>query len=206
MLSNLLEKVTHRPEQQLILSGVSWEQYETLRLTLDDFPGLRMTYIEGMLEIMTPSPEHEMSKKTIARLIERYADEMEINLNGLGSTTFRKKAKERGLEPDECYCIGEVKEIPDIAIEVVISSGGINKLAVYQGLEVPEVWFWKGSKFSLYRLREQGYEAIAKSEFLPELDLSLLANYVRPSEQPQAVKEFINAVRLSGQQQNSQNQ
>lgn len=179
---------------------MSWQQYETLRLTLDDFPGLRMTYLEGTLEIMTPSPEHEMSKKVIARLIERYADEMEINLNGLGSTTFRKEAT-RGLDPDECYCVGEVKEIPDIAIEVTIYSGGIDKLAVYQGLGVPEVWFWQGGKFSLYRLRGQGYEVIAKSEFVPELDLSLLARYVRPSDQTQAVKDFLNAI-LSQHNQN----
>ena len=201
MQIDLLEKITTGSEQRLILSGVSWQQYETLRLTLDNFPGLRMTYLEGILEIMTPSPEHEMSKKVIARLVERYADEMEINLNGLGSTTFRKEAKARGLEPDECYCVGEVKEIPDIAIEVTIYSGGIDKLPVYQGLGVPEVWFWQGGKFSLYRLREQGYEVIAKSEFIPELDLSLLARYVRPSGQPQAVKDFLNAV-LSQHNQN----
>lgn len=193
MQIDLLEEITTGSEQRLILSGVSWQQYETLRLTLDDFPGLRMTYLEGILEIMTPSPEHEMSKKVIARLVERYADEMEINLNGLGSTTFRKEAT-RGVEPDECYCVGEVKEIPDIAIEVTISSGGIDKLPVYQGLGVPEVWFWQGSKFLLYRLREQGYEVIAQSEFIPELDLSLLARYVRPSDQTQAVKDFLNAI------------
>jgi Uma2 family endonuclease len=204
MQIDLLEKITTGSEQRLILSGVSWQQYETLRLTLDNFPGLRMTYLEGTLEIMTPSPEHEMSKTVIARLIERYADEMEINLNGLGSTTFRKEAKARGLEPDECYCVGEVKEIPDIAIEITISSGGIDKLAVYRGLGVPEVWFWQGGNFSLYRLREQGYEVIAKSEFIPELELSLLARYVRPSDQTQAVKDFLNAVRLS--QQSNQNQ
>lgn len=202
MKLNLLEieKITTRPEQRLILHEVSWEQYETLRSTLDDFPGLRMTYLKGTLEVMTPSPEHEMSKKVLARLLERYADEMDINLHGLGSTTFRKQAKARGLEPDECYCVDEVKEIPDIAIEIVISSGGIDKLAVYQGLGVPEVWFWKGSKFSLYHLREQGYEASAKSELLPELDLSLLAGYVKPSNQPQAIKDFLNAVRLSHEQ------
>ena len=205
MQLNLLDKISTDSEQRLILFGVSWQQYETLRLTLDNYPGLRMTYLEGTLEIMTPSPEHEMSKKTIARLVERYADEMEITLHGLGSTTFRKEAKARGLEPDECYCVGEVKEISDIAIEVTISSGGIDKLAVYQGLGVPEVWFWQGSKFSLYRLQEQGYEAITNSEFLPELDLSLLARYVQPSTQSQAVKDFIKAV-LSQQQQSSQNQ
>jgi Uma2 family endonuclease len=196
MTPNLAETITS-PEQRLTLYGVSWQQYETLRSTLDDYPGLRMTYLEGILEIMAPSPEHETSKTLIGRLIERYADEMEINLNGLGSTTFRKEAKARGLEPDECYCLGEVKDIPDFAIEVVLTSGGVDKLAVYQGLEVPEVWFWKSGKFTLYNLRQQGYEEVTKSQFLPELDLSLLARYVKPSNQSQAVKEFIQSVRSS---------
>ncbi|MGB3206340.1 MAG: Uma2 family endonuclease [Crinalium sp.] len=177
-------------EQRLILNNVTWEQYETLRATLDDFPGLRMTYLEGTLEIMTPSPEHEFDKTTIARLIEIYALEMDIDLSGYGSTTFRKQAKERGLEPDECYCFGQLKEFPDIALEVVISSGGIDKLDVYQGLQVPEVWFWKNNKFSLYRLREQGYELISHSEFLPELDFYVLAQYVRYPSQTHAVKAY----------------
>ncbi len=182
-------------EQRLILNSVTWEQYETLRATLDDFPGLRMTYLEGTLEIMTPSPEHEFDKKTIARLIEIYALEMDIDLSGYGSTTFRKQAKERGLEPDECYCFGQLKEFPDIALEVVISSGGIEKLDVYQGLQVPEVWFWKNNKFSLYRLREQGYELISHSEFLPELDFSVLSHYVRYPSQTQAVKAYRDTLR-----------
>ena len=182
-------------EQRLILNSVTWEQYETLRATLDDFPGLRMTYLEGTLEIMTPSPEHEFDKKTIARLIEIYALEMDIDLSGYGSTTFRKQAKERGLEPDECYCFGQLKEFPDIALEVVISSGGIDKLDVYQGLQVPEVWFWKNNQFSLYRLRQQGYELISHSEFLPELDFSILAQYVRYPSQTQAVKVYRDTLR-----------
>jgi Uma2 family endonuclease len=183
-----------QPEQRLILNGVSWQQYEILRSTLDDFPGLRVTYLEGTLELMTPSPEHEYSKTIIARLIEIYAVENRISLNGYGSTTFRREARARGLEPDECYCLGELKEVPDIALEVVVSSGGINKLAVYQGLGVPEVWFWQKSLFSLYRLSEQGYEGINQSKFLPALDLPLLARYVSWSDQTQAVIAYRNAL------------
>jgi Uma2 family endonuclease len=59
------------------------------------------------------------------------------------------------------------KEFPDIAIEVVKTSGGINKLEVYQGLEVPEVWFWKNDRFSVYCLRDSHYEQVVRSEFLP---------------------------------------
>ena len=194
---NLIEQADSQrtEEQRLILDGVTWQQYETLRTTLDDFPGLRMTYLQGRLEIMSPSPEHEVDKTAIARLIEIYALEMDIDLTGYGSTTFRKQARERGLEPDECYCFGQLKEVPDIAIEVVIKSGGIDKLSVYQGLEVPEVWFWQNNQFSIYRLRDGSYELVSRSEFLPKLDFSVLAQYVRSPSQTQAVKAYRNTLK-----------
>src|SRR5688572_24511213 len=127
-------------DQRVILNGVSWDEYDKLRELFDERPGVRMTYLKGALEIMVPSPEHERRKKIIARLIEAYADLFEIDLNGFGNATYRKRAKERGLEPDECYVLGEAeKEVPDIAIEIVLSHG-IDKLEVYRGLGVAEVW------------------------------------------------------------------
>jgi Uma2 family endonuclease len=130
---NLIEQsgTSETEEQRLILYGVNWQQYKTLQATLNDFPGLRMFYLEGTLEIMSPSPEQEVDKTTIARLIEIHALERDIDLTGYGSTTFRKPAQERGLEPDECYCFGQLKEFPDIALEVIVSSGGIDKLSIY---------------------------------------------------------------------------
>ena len=145
-------------EQRVILYDVTWEQYVQLSdMFVDEFP--RMTYLEGTLEIsMTTSPEHERLKKIIARLIETYAVERLINLNGYGSATFRREAVRRGAEPDECYCLGTLAEIPDIAIEIALTSGGVDKLEVYRGLQVPEVWFWANDQFSVYHLREESYE------------------------------------------------
>jgi Uma2 family endonuclease len=131
-------------EQRLVLEGVTWEQYDALvALFMNQFPALRMTYLEGTLELMTTSPEHERLKTIIARLIEAFAEELDVELNGYGSATFRKEAAARGLEPDECYCLGELHDVPDIALEIVLTSGGIDKLEVYQGLGVQEVWFWR---------------------------------------------------------------
>lgn len=196
MNPNLLEKPASQVvEQRLTLSGVTWEQYETLRSTLDDFPGLRMTYLEGTLEIFMPSPKHERIKKTIARLIELYSIDTNTRVYGCGSTTYRKKAKERGLEPDESYCVGEVKEFPDFAIEVIITSGSIDKLDVYQGLGIPEVWFWEDDKVCLYQLREEKYELINRSTFLPDLDIDLLVRCTNIADQYDAVVEFRNAIR-----------
>jgi Uma2 family endonuclease len=181
-------------ESRLILYGVSWQEYEILGATLGDRPNLRMNYLEGTLEIMAPSREHESLKTIIARLLEAYAEEKDIALNGYGSTTFKKQAKQRGLEPDECYCIGEMREVPDIALEVVVSSGGIDKLPIYEGLEVPEVWFWQDSKFYVYRLRTQGYVAIDHSEFLPGLDFTMLPEYIDVDNQTRAVRAYRKAI------------
>lgn len=88
-------------ERRVLLHGVSWRDYVIVREALDS-PGVRMTYLEGALEIMSPSREHELAKKFVARLVETYAFSMRIPLNGHGSTTFEREAK----EPDECWVLG----------------------------------------------------------------------------------------------------
>lgn len=177
----------------MILPSVSWQQYEGLLSTLGDYPGLRLLYLQGNLEIFRPSPEHEMLKKVIARLLERYAEEVDIPLHGYGSTTFRLEAKARGLEPDECYCVQELKDLPDFAIEVNLT-GGVDKLAIYQGLGVPEVLIWQEDRLQLFNLRD-GIEVVTRSQLFPELDFALLAQFVQFQDQPQAVKDFLAASR-----------
>nr|WP_233562056.1 Uma2 family endonuclease [Sorangium cellulosum] len=173
-----------------MIQGVPWNTYVRLRDELDT-PGLRMTFCEGTLELMSPSIDHEAAKKSIARLVEIFALERDVPLHGYGSTTFRREAKSRGLEPDECYCLGgPLKEIPDIAIEVVLTSGGLDKLPVYSGLGVREVWFWERDAFHIHALRGEEYEAIAASELIPDLDLVALARFVRWPDQHEAVKAF----------------
>jgi Uma2 family endonuclease len=181
--------------QRVFLSGVTWPQYESLLETLGDRPGLRLLYSEGMLEIFMPSSEHEMLKKVIARLLERYAEEVDIIIHGYGSTTFRSEAKAQGLEPDECYCVDTLKERPDFAIEINLMSGGINKLDIYKGLGVPEVLIWQNNQLTLYDLRDEIYQEVSDSQFFPDLDFGLLAQYVKPYNQPQAVKAFLEAIR-----------
>jgi Uma2 family endonuclease len=173
------------PDQRIVLTGVTWAQYEAVRAALDDKAGLRMTYLAGELEIMSPSRRHEHLKKFIARLIEAYADQRRIELLGFGSETYRREAAERGLEPDECYCVGAEKDVPDIALEVITTSGGIDKLEVYRGLEVPEVWFWVDVRFAIYELVAGSYQPRARSRFLPALDLQRLAELVAATPRAQ---------------------
>ncbi len=195
-INTLTPAVALPPEPRLLLEGVSWQRYEALLTTLgDDFPNLRLSYREGSLEIMSTSPEHEELKKMIAMLLEAYFQEAHIRFHAMGSATFRKALKRRGLEPDECYCLGSKKEFPDLSIEIVLSSGLIDKLDIYQGLGISEVWQWQEGQFSIYCLRSDGYEVMTKSELLPNLDPKILAQYVNPVEQFESVMAFREIIR-----------
>jgi Uma2 family endonuclease len=183
-------------EQRLLLEGVSWQQYELLLATLgDDFPALRLSYLEGSLEIMTTSPLHEELKSTIRMLLEAFFQTFGIRYHCIGSATFRKVTKQRGLEPDECYCLGQKKEFPDLAIEIVLTSALVDKLEIYRGLGVTEVWVWEAGQFRIYHLREDGYEQLSSSELLPNCNVELLASHVKPEEQFDAVMTFREQLR-----------
>ncbi len=199
-MQQLLDRSIPDPngEQRLILAGVAWSQYETLvSLFMNQFPALRMTYLEGTLELMTNSPEHERLKTMIGRLLEAYAEERDLDLNGYGSTTFCREAVARGLEPDECYCLGELNEVPSLAIEIALTRGGIDKLSVYQGLKIPEVWIWQPQQMVVFVLEETGYVKCDRSRLCPDLDLALFASFVDTANQTQSVKAYRRALRQS---------
>jgi Uma2 family endonuclease len=185
------------PEQRMAIYGVSWKDYVILREAIDA-PGLRMTYCEGVLELMSPSRAHELWKKTAARLLETYAFILRLPLVGYGSTTFRNEAKERGVEPDECWRVGSRMkdgEVPDVVLEVIHASPILDKLHVYDGLEVPEVWLWQDGTFELYRRRAGGgYDRVERSAYFPQLDFAVVARYVAREDQDVALLEFADAM------------
>jgi len=192
------------PECRYITDRVNWEQYEALLARNGDTSAYRVTYLDGALEIMSPSRRHESRKTRIGNVLEIYFLEADINYFPFGSTTLRLEEKSGGTEPDEAYCIGTDKEFPDLAIEVIVTSGGINKLEIYRRLNVKEVWFWQNDRFSLYYLRSEipvqfvqtcGYEPITRSEILPNLDIELLAEYIRYPNSLIAAKEFRQRLR-----------
>jgi len=191
-LKKLMEEPTlvdgDDPEETYTTSGVSWEAYERLLAKLQDNSNYRVTYLDGILEIVSPSKRHESAKTRFSFLISFYLWKKRIIHFPFGSTTFKNEARNAGAEPDECYNFLEEKDIPDLAIEVVVTSGSISKLEIYRRLGVAEVWFWlRNQQLKIYHLRDKsqkqqadiftatyGYEEISKSEFLPQLDIDLL--------------------------------
>src|SRR5450432_810573 len=138
----------------VVLSGVSWEDYENFARVRGDHSAPRITYLEGWIEIMSPSRNHESIKSIIGCLVEVYCMERDIEFSTYGSWTLTNKAEKRAAEPDECYVFGNVREptVPDLAIEVVWTSGGLDKLDVYRKLGVREVWFWRRGRIALFAL------------------------------------------------------
>ncbi|HYP76545.1 MAG TPA: Uma2 family endonuclease [Polyangiaceae bacterium] len=189
-----LQALSVEVEQRILLPNVTWEAYEALRESIES-ASVRMTYLEGRLEIMSPSRGHEVTKKQIARLLELFCLERDIPLFGYGSTTFRKKEKERGLEADECYARGEDKPIPDFALEVVATRGSLDKLEVYRGLGIREVWVFEAGAFQILCLRGDHYEALAASEVLPEVDLAQIARLAERPDQHAALCAYRDELR-----------
>lgn len=181
-------------EQRILLHGVPWSTYLVLRDSVES-RRVRMTYLEGTLEIMSPSREHEVDTKQIARLLELFCLERDIPLFGYRSTTFRKEEKERGLEPDECYCRDADREIPDVALEVIVTHGLLDKLEVYRGLAVREVWMFEAGAFTVVTLRDDGYYPIATSEVFPEVDLARIAHFAAMPDQHAALRAFRDELR-----------
>ncbi|MEG4029207.1 MULTISPECIES: Uma2 family endonuclease [unclassified Microcoleus] len=199
MTAQLLEERGTLAEQRLLLPGYyTWEQFEDLESLMADSPGLRITYLDGWIEFMTVGEKHKQIKSVLAIFIGLYFFEKGINFIPVGSATRRDRARDVSFEPDESYYIGSRKEHPDLAVEVTITSVSTNKLAKYLRLRIAEVWFWENNRLAVYRLREDDYEQVSRSEFLPELDLALLVRCVLMPSIIEARTEFLNGIRQVG--------
>ena len=181
-------------EEKYITSDVDWQAYESLLSALGNSSGYRVAYLLETLEIMSPSRSHELDKENIGRLLEAYLEAKRIRFWGLGSTTFKSKDKQAGKEPDKSYCIDADKEIPDLAIEVVYTSGGVDTLEIYQRLGVSEVWFWQNNQLKVYCLQDDSYQQQQQSKLLPDLDLTLLAQYVVVDDPLEAIVQWRKAI------------
>jgi Uma2 family endonuclease len=185
---------TKNKDNCLTLYGISWRQLKTLEAAFSEVAGVRFFYLDGALEITTTTAESEEDKSTIGLLIEAYMREKNIRFYGRGGPTLGSEEKRGRKEPDESYNLQTKKAVPDLVIEVIFTSGGIDKLEFYKRIGVPEVWFWEDGTINIYYLGEE-YEKVNGSMLLPELDLEMLVKYINYYDQYDAVSEFINELR-----------
>lgn len=190
----LLDQPTE--EKLVTLKDISWEQFKAIEAQLLDNRNVRLSYLSGMLEIMSPiGEEHEFVKTTLSYLLEAYMRELGIRFYGRGGYTLEEPGYASGT-PDESYSVGTNRVVPDIVIEVIVTSGTINRKELYKPKKVPEVWFWKLNWIKIFRLNERGeYEEVEPSGFFPNLDPAMLLRYLAMPDQYDAVQEFIQAIR-----------
>lgn len=184
---------------RIFMWGLSWADYETqLAIRGEEASRPKIAYLDGVMELVSPSRSHEKLKSWIGCLVEAYAFASGIKISAFGEWTQKAAAKQAGAEPDECYIFGADQESiprPDLVIEVVWTSGGIDKLEIYRRLGIPEVWFWIEGAIQVHALRDTAYEQVSNSQFVPDLDLELLCTFLDSPTMSDAVADFREALR-----------
>jgi Uma2 family endonuclease len=194
-------------EQRFIIYSVSWEEYTRFLRAFADRPGTRLTYDRGTLEIMTLSHLHEIRGQFLGRLVETFTEELDYPVKGGGSTTFRRRKRQRGLEPDKCYWIASEPLVrgkdkinlrldppPDLSLEIDITRSSLNRMAIYAALKVPEVWRYDGTTLTFHALGPDGrYSLSAYSLSFPGLTpdhLLPFLNMLGQSDENTIIRQF----------------
>ncbi|MDJ0846363.1 Uma2 family endonuclease [Crocosphaera sp.] len=179
------------PGQRILLKDVSWDEFEQILEALGEHRASKIAYHYHTLEIMTPLPEHESNKETISDLIKILLEELDIEFYPLGSTTFKNKLMQQGIEPDNCFYIENEAKVrgkdrldltidppPDLALEIDVTSRTHRK--IYAVLGVPELWRFKKGELQVNILENGNYREVEYSPHFPDLPLKkIIPKYVK---------------------------
>ncbi len=190
-----MQAVAKPLEQRIVLSNIAWETYERLLADHLDSSAPRFAYDRGLLEIVSPSTEHEERNRTLASLVEVVAEETTVDFRNVGSMTFKRRDLERGFEPDSCFYIQNEPRVsgrvqidlasdppPDLVIEIDIANSSLNKMPIYAEVGVPEVWRDDGERIIILLLHRGEYRSVATSAALPILTGDVLTHFVAQSK------------------------
>ena len=181
-----------KPES-VMLPCASWEAFEQLDRFFEGSP-VRLRYADGVIEFMSISSLHERIKQRLSHLISHFCVDNDIEYTSEGSATRRLVAR-RNAEPDDSFYFGahasDGSEVPDVALEVALTSGGLDKLKLYEPLGIPELWIYENGTLRVVQLQNGSYTEAAKSQFLPTLDMRLLGELAaRDISTSAMLKEF----------------
>jgi Uma2 family endonuclease len=168
MVTLQLRQINVPPGHRVIFNDVSWQEFEAILEELGDRRASRIAYSNGILEIRMPLPEHEVDKELVGDMVKVLLEELEIDCECFGSTTFKRRDMAQGIEPDNCFYIRNHKLMvgkrrldltidppPDLAIEVDVTSK--TQLDAYQTLGVPELWRYDQGKLRINVLMNGEY-------------------------------------------------
>lgn len=184
------EPVAPEAEERFVLSDVRWEFYERCVREFGDH-GPRLTYDRGALEMMVPSESHERFRRLVGRMIDALTEELGIAIRSGGSTTTKRKQKERGFESDESFYIASEPQVrgkkrlnpavypPDLIVEIDITSSSLAKLDIFASFRIPEVWQYNGENLRVYELTPEGrYVPRNQSRSFPFLPLAEVERFL----------------------------
>jgi Uma2 family endonuclease len=197
--------VSQLPEDtELIFHGATWEEYEELLDQVGEAAGLRISFNDGTLKVMSLSSEHEKYVRFIEILIAAVRLRLRINIISFGSATMRKRRENKGNEPDACFYVQTAATIgnrieldfsidppPDIAVEVDIHHDSTDNDAIYAALGVPEIWRYDEWAMTIYQLQEGEYVVAETSRALPMLNGEILTEYVNRMRQDGEFKALL---------------
>ena len=181
------------PGQRLLIHDVDWSEFEEILAELGDKRTARIAYSQKTLEIRMPLPKHEREKSLIGDVVKILLEELEIDCECFGSSTFKRQEMGYGIEPDECFYIKNHKLMvgkdridlsvdppPDLAIEVDVTSK--TQIDAYVNLGVPELWIYVRGELKIYTLQSEQYQPVSSSPTFPRLQiLELVAEVLAQS-------------------------
>jgi Uma2 family endonuclease len=201
--------VTANRADRVLLHSISWEQFEKLLEDMGNHRAARISYDNGTLEIMTPLPEHEGFKEIIGDSVKDIADELEIDYESFGSTTWRNRIQKAGVEPDNCFYIQNESSIrgrfdldlnqgdppPDLALEIDLTNKSLDRFPIYARLGVPELWCYDSGELKIYQLRSGEYVQTQNSLAFPSLPIQELPQLIETyrAEGRRAIRRAVRA-------------
>jgi Uma2 family endonuclease len=173
---------------------VSWETYERLLADDEERRVPRMTYNQGVLELVTPSLPHEKDALTIARIVDIVAAIIGVPIVSAGGTTYRRNDLKRGFEPDASFYIQNEAQVrgqsgidlsvdppPDVVLEMEMSRSALDKLPLFASMGIQEVWRCDGQRVTIFILEQDRYRESATSLALPVLTSDILTRFLAES-------------------------
>ena len=187
---NVATDLTQSPPPFVLPGHYSWAEFETLESIIRKESKLRMTYLDGVIELRPLGEDHQSISRMIGLLIMLYLFKQNIEFIPVGSATRYSEEKLVSFEPDESYYLGKKKEHPDLAVEVNLRSDGLKKLEKYRRLGIQEVWIWSDNSITIYCLENSQYSIARESQLLPVLDIRLLESCILFPSRLEAIDQF----------------
>lgn len=176
-------------DQLTTVWDTSWATYLNIDSSVQG-TRTRAAFLQGRLDLMTLSIDHERIKGNLAHLIASHCLDEEIEFSTQGAATLRIP-KDRAKEPDDSFVFGDLKKTrPDMVLEVVLTSGAMDKLEFYAPFHIPEVWIWESASLQVHMLDGGRYKKVKKSRLLPKFDIALAGSLATCQSTSQAVREF----------------